>query len=73
VTIIAIAQNRSFARLNTKAALLKQTGKTAEADKLIAESIGLESGCGRESQFGEVFAAIGGDVIIGECFLWEWV
>lgn len=37
----AIAQNRSFTTLNTKAALLKQTGKTVEADKLIAESLGL--------------------------------
>lgn len=37
----AIAQNKSFATLNTKADLLKKTGKTAEADKLRTESFGM--------------------------------
>ena len=37
----AIAQNRSFATLSTKAYLLKKAGKTAEADKLRTEAIGL--------------------------------
>ncbi len=35
----AIAQNRSFATLSTKAGLLKQMGKTAEADKITQESM----------------------------------
>ena len=37
----AIAQNKSFATLNTKADLLKKTGKTAEADKLRTEAMGM--------------------------------
>ena len=35
----AIAQNRNFNTLNTKSALLKQAGKSEEADKLVAEAI----------------------------------
>jgi tetratricopeptide (TPR) repeat protein len=35
----AIAQNRNFNTLNIKAGLLKQNGKTEEADKLVKEAI----------------------------------
>ena len=35
----AIAQNRNFNTLNIKSGLLKNTGKTEEADKLVAEAI----------------------------------
>lgn len=35
----AIIQNKSFATLNTKAGLLRQTGKTAEAEKIEKEAI----------------------------------
>ncbi|MEO6757939.1 MAG: hypothetical protein ABIO24_00690, partial [Saprospiraceae bacterium] len=39
----AIAQNRSFATLNVKANLLKQMGKTAEAEKARTEAMGMAS------------------------------
>lgn len=35
----AVAQNRSFATLSLKSNLLKKTGKTEEADKMMAEAI----------------------------------
>jgi hypothetical protein len=35
----AIAQNKNFQSLRIKSGLLKQTGKTAEADKLMAEAL----------------------------------
>jgi hypothetical protein len=35
----AIVQNKSFATLNIKSGLLKQTGKSAEAEKLMAEAL----------------------------------
>lgn len=35
----AIAQNRTFPTLNTKAGLLRKAGKTAEAEKLLAEAM----------------------------------
>ena len=35
----AIAQNRNFNTLNIKSGLLKQTGKSEEADKLVAEAL----------------------------------
>lgn len=35
----AITQNKSFATLNIKSGLLKQVGKTAEAEKLMAEAL----------------------------------
>lgn len=37
----AIAQNRSFATLNTKAGLLKLTGKAAEGDKILKEALAI--------------------------------
>ena len=37
----AIAQNKNFNTLNTKAGLLRLTGKTAEADKLMTDAIAL--------------------------------
>jgi hypothetical protein len=37
----AIAQNNSFATLNIKSGLLRETGKTAEADKLMADAIAI--------------------------------
>ncbi len=37
----AIAQNKNFNTLNTKAGLLRQTGKIAEADKLTTDAIAL--------------------------------
>jgi tetratricopeptide (TPR) repeat protein len=35
----AIAQNKNFASLNIKSGLLRKAGKTAEADKLLAEAM----------------------------------
>jgi tetratricopeptide (TPR) repeat protein len=35
----ALAQNNSFANLSTKAGLLKQLGKTAEADKIMTDAL----------------------------------
>lgn len=37
----AIAQNRNFNTLNIKSGLLKQTGKSEEADKLVTEAISI--------------------------------
>ncbi|HET9277903.1 MAG TPA: DUF2911 domain-containing protein [Flavitalea sp.] len=37
----AIAQNRNFNTLNIKSGLLKQTGKSEDADKLVAEAISI--------------------------------
>jgi tetratricopeptide (TPR) repeat protein len=37
----AIAQNKNFNTLNTKAGLLRLTGKTAEADKLVNDALAL--------------------------------
>lgn len=37
----AIAQNKSFATMSTKAGLLRQGGKVAEADKIIADAMGI--------------------------------
>lgn len=37
----AIAQNKSFATLNTKAAILKQTGKTAEAESTMKDAVAI--------------------------------
>lgn len=37
----AIAQNKNFTTLNTKSGLLRQAGKTAEADKLMTDAIAL--------------------------------
>jgi tetratricopeptide (TPR) repeat protein len=37
----AIAQNNSFPTLNVKAGLLRETGKTAEADKLMTDAIAI--------------------------------
>ena len=37
----AIAQNKSFATLNTKAGLLKLTGKTAEGDKILKDALAI--------------------------------
>jgi hypothetical protein len=37
----AIAQNNSFATLNIKSGLLKETGKTAEAEKMITDAIAI--------------------------------
>src|SRR5262249_31483190 len=37
----AIAKNKSFNTLNTKAAILKQTGKTADADAVMKEAVTL--------------------------------
>lgn len=39
----AVAQNKNFTTLNIKADLLRQTGKTAEADKLTRDAITLAS------------------------------
>src|SRR5688500_8156727 len=39
----AIAQNNTFANLRIKAGLLKQTGKTAEGDKILKEAMGIAS------------------------------
>ena len=37
----AIAQNKNFATLNTKAGLLEQAGKTAEADKIRTDAVAM--------------------------------
>ncbi len=39
----AIAQNKNFATLNTKAETLRQTGKTAEADQIQKDAIAVAS------------------------------